>query len=65
MSYSLHKALLGISEDFKYAFDNGDLGMARRTIDGDLATAYAFAKELELHGYEAFCDLAKEYGESE
>ena len=60
MSYCLHKALLGIAADFKYAFSNGDFGLAMRTIEGDLATAYVVAKELEEHSYEAFCDAVNE-----
>lgn len=64
-SYSLHESLLGIAVDFQYAFDNGDLGLARRTIDHDLATAYVFAKELELHGYEAFKTLVDQYNQGE
>jgi hypothetical protein len=61
MSYCLHKALLGIAADFKYAFDNHDLGLAIRTIEGDLATAYVVAKELEDHGYEAFKEMVENY----
>lgn len=63
MSYSLHKSLLEISADFEYAFDNGDLGLAHRTIERDLATAYVFAKELELRGYEAFKELVDQYNQ--
>lgn len=62
-SYSLHQSLLGIAADFQYAFDHGDLSMARRAIDGDLATAYVFAKELETHGYEAFKALVDQYNQ--
>lgn len=61
--YSLHQSLLNIAADFQYAFDNGDLGLARRAIGGDLATAYVFAKELETHGYEAFKALVDQYNQ--
>lgn len=60
MSYCLHKALLGIAHDLEYAFVNGDLGLIHRIIESDLATAYVVAKELEEHGYEAFCDAVNE-----
>lgn len=63
--YSLHESLLGIATDFQYAFDNGDLGLARRTIDHDLATVYVLVKELELHGYEAFKKLIDQYNQGE
>lgn len=64
-NYSLQKALLGIAADFKYAFENNDVGLAYRTIEGDLATAYVFAKELEERGYDAFCELVDQYNKGE
>ena len=60
MSYRLHQALLGVANDLEYAFVNGDLGLIHRIIERDLATAYVVAKELEEHGYEAFCDAVNE-----
>lgn len=65
MSYSLHESLSHAIEDLMFAVTNQNSEMINRVIDGDLATAYVFAKELEVHGYESFCDLAKQYDEGE
>ena len=62
MNIGLHEGLLSAIENLQYAFDNQDFGMFRRVIEGDLAAIYVAIKELETHGYEAFCDLVKNNG---
>lgn len=65
MIYSLHESLSHAIEDLMFAVADQNPEMINRVIDEDLATAYVFAKELEVHGYESFCDLAKQYDKGE
>lgn len=65
MSYSLHQSILRICNELESAYREESTHPLREVLDGELATAYVFAKELELHGYAAFCELASQYGKGE
>jgi len=65
MSYILYRSILIAAAKLESANNEDALGIIRDVLNGELATAYVFAKELELHGYEAFCELASQYGQGE
>lgn len=64
MNTLLHELILGAVAILGKAIQDNDFSLVQQTVeDGNLALAYVLAKELEIHGYEAFCELIKEYQE--
>lgn len=58
---NLHELILEAVEDLNAAASQGDWRRVYHVIgDGNLALAYVLAKELDLHGYEAFQALVDE-----
>lgn len=60
MSYSLHKEIMEASLIVEDVIINDSYHKLNEVMLL-LENAYAFAKELEVHGYDSFVDLVNEY----